>query len=1691
VGAVVVALVGSVLVGSAVVPATPAFASTGAIVPGFNTTVFGPNDDGSYPCTGQGSGVPEGCTPSAISLPFSVNFFGTNYNQLYVNNNGNLTFGAPLATYTPYPLSDAGQPIIAPFFADVDTRTGNVVTFGTGSVNGHPAFGVNWPGVGCYSENTSVLDNFQVLLIDRSDIAPGDFDVEFNYGQIQWDSGQASGGNSSCQGGTAARAGYAGGSGATGTYYQIPGSGTDGAFLDSNHSTGLIYGEHGSSQPGRYIYQFRSGQATTTSGAPSTATGLGSARAARHNPTCSTIAPVNCASGEFWHTFTDANVPGPGPNLDLTRTYNSLDASTEGPFGYGWASSYDTHLTQNADGSVTITEGDGSQVTAVPAGGGAYVVPAWADSSLTQNPNGTWTFVRQQTQTFTFTASGALQSVSDPNGYTTTLSYNGSGQLTTVTDPVGRSLSYTYGANGLVASVTDPAGRTTHYSYSAAGDLTSVTNPAGGVTSFTYDTNHLLLTMTDPNGGTLSNVYDTSGRVISQTDPLGRTTTFSYSGDNYSADGGTTTITNPNGGVKIERYVSGELVQLTRGAGTSDQAVTTYTYDPSTLGRTSVTDPNGQTWSYTYDASGNLTSVTDPLSETTTTTYNNLDEPTSVTTPLGETTTYTYDTHGNLLSSTDPLGGTTSYTYGVSGLPGLVGSVTTPDGNTTTYTYDAYGDLDSQTTHPSASTADTTTYGYNIDGEQTCVVSPNAEASGATCPSGTNAPAPGVSTTTYNSLGEVVKTVGANGGTATYTYDADGNQTSVTDPNGATTVTTYDGDGRVLTVTRGSGATASTTKYAYDLSASTAPCSTVNSTLYCDTITNPNGGITVEHYNAVGNLVERVLPGGATTTYTYDGNNNLVAETQPDGTTTTYGYNADNKLTSISYSDGTTPNVTYTYNADGNRTSMTDGTGTTTYSYNADGNLTATTDGAGNTVSYTYDPAGNIIALTYPNGKTVTRSYNSAGQLASVTDWLGNTTTFSYDHDGNLTATTYPNGDTVRSSYDNSNQMTATAVVGAGNTTLAGITYTRDANGLVTHETDSGALSGSTAYTYDTQNRLTSAGTATYGYDPAGDLVNNAGTTQTFNSAQQLTTTTNAAGTTTYTYDPNGNLTTVATTGTTTSYGYNQANELISATQTSTTSGSGGGGGVPPAPPPPVPPPAVTSVTPATGPSTGGTTVTITGTNLENATAVTFGSHAATIHTDTDTAITATSPADHAGVVNIVVTTPSGASTTSTVAQFTYQPTAPPSSSPTVTRLAPNAGRTRGGNRVLVVGTGLDTVTAVTFGTAKATNLKHLSATKLLVTSPRHPAGTVNVILTGTGGQSPTGPTDHYTYDNPPVIHTIEPNHIPTAGKTTVTISGNNLAQVGAVFFGTTRATRIVYDSQNQLIVIAPPHPAGTVHIWLATPGGRDTPTRATLFTYTNRHPPQHALRHNQRDFAGINVAPHLLTPGDNVTYTYNGDGLRMSETTSSGTQTFAWDTTAAIPEVLNDGINNYIYGPNNQPIEQISTTGTGAYYFQDNLGSTRALLASNGSVAATFDYGAYGQLTHVAGGLDTPLRWAGAYQDSATGLYYMIHRYYEPATAQFTSVDPLLRLTGAAYEYGNDDPKNVSDLTGLCTFDCFVTPTFVAPTLPSWAFSIGLLDALLAPSPPSPPSPPCPPSSLSQQVLRVSPPFPNIGLDF
>jgi hypothetical protein len=233
-----VGFVGLVVLFAAVAPVNAAIRS------GFNSSYLSANDDGS---TGL------------LNIGFTLDLWGSTYSQLYANNNGNVTFDGSLYTYTPFDLNSTGTKIIAAFFGDVDTRGygSDLLRYGTGDVGGRNAFGVTWDGVGVgyYSAHVDKLNCFQLLLIDRSDTGPGNFDIEFNYDQIQWETGDASSGSGGL-GGYPARVGYSNGAG---TSYELPGSGVSGSFLDSNTTTGLKYNSN-CNVDGRLLFTARNGE---------------------------------------------------------------------------------------------------------------------------------------------------------------------------------------------------------------------------------------------------------------------------------------------------------------------------------------------------------------------------------------------------------------------------------------------------------------------------------------------------------------------------------------------------------------------------------------------------------------------------------------------------------------------------------------------------------------------------------------------------------------------------------------------------------------------------------------------------------------------------------------------------------------------------------------------------------------------------------------------------------------------------------------------------------------------------------------------------------------------------------------------------------------------------------------------------------------------------------------------------------------------------------------------------------------------------------------------------------------------------------------------------------------------------------------------------------------------------------------
>jgi RHS repeat-associated protein len=546
----------------------------------------------------------------------------------------------------------------------------------------------------------------------------------------------------------------------------------------------------------------------------------------------------------------------------------------------------------------------------------------------------------------------------------------------------------------------------------------------------------------------------------------------------------------------------------------------------------------------------------------------------------------------------------------------------------------------------------------------------------------------------YDANGNLKSRTDGNGHATTYAYGPDNEQTVTEQADGSSTETGYNGDGLVTSQTDGNG---HTTKYAR---------------------------------NVLGEVTEVTDPLGRKTTKKYDPAGNLTSLTDPSARMTTYRYDPANRLLETTYSDGTTPNVEYEYDADGNKTKMLDGTGTSIYHYDKLDRLTEATDGHGDSTAYEYDLAGDQTQITYPGGNSVGRSFDAEGRLESVRDWLGSQTSFAYDPDSNLTAIAYPEGtaESDRYAYNFADQMSE-ATFAKGEETLASLSYGRDSEGQVAGTT-SGGLPGaeSTLSTYDPANRLTKDGASAYEYDGAGNATKLGESTAAYDEGSQLE---HVAGTS-YSFDEEGQRTKITpSSGPATSYGYDQAGNL---------------------------------------------------TSVE-----------------------------------------------------------------------------RGGE-----------------------------------------------------GETPA-----------------------------------------------------IEDS-----------------------------------------------------------------------YAYDGDGLRTSQASGETTKQLTWDQSGGLPLILGDGSYSFVYGPADAPLEQIDSEGHVTYLHNDQQGSVRMLSGEDGSVEGKSSYDAYGSLAEHTGSATSPLGYDGQYTNPDTGLIYLRARVYDPATAQFLSVDPLVTVSTTSYGYAAGNPLSYVDPSGLI---------FGIPGTPSW----------------------------------------------
>jgi alpha-tubulin suppressor-like RCC1 family protein len=339
--------------------------------------------------------------------------------------------------------------------------------------------------------------------------------------------------------------------------------------------------------------------------------------------------------------------------------------------------------------------------------------------------------------------------------------------------------------------------------------------------------------------------------------------------------------------------------------------------------------------------------------------------------------------------------------------------------------------------------------------------------------------------------------------------------------------------------------------------------------------------------------------------------------------------------------------------------------------------------------------------------------------------------------------------------------------------------------------------------------------------------------------------------------------------------------------------------------------PSVTNLEPNSGPPAGGTSVTITGTNFTGATAVKFGTANATSFTvNSETSITAVSPAG-TGTADVTVTNPAGTSGTNSADRFTY--------GPTVTNVEPKYGPPAGGTSVTITGTNFTGATAVKFGTTNATSFTANSATSITAVSPAG-TGTVDVTVTTEGATSATSSGDQFSYG--PSVTNVEPNNGPTAGGTSVSITGTNLVGVTAVKFGTANAASFTVNSPTSITAVSPAG-TGAVHVTVTTEGGTSTGSSADEFSYgpaVTRLEPEYgppgggtSVTITGTHFTGTTAVKFGST--DATSFTVNSS-TSITAVAPAGTGTV--DVTVTTPEgtSLTSRADEFHYGPNIAYIE-------------------------------------------------------------------------------------------------------------------------------------------------------------------------------
>jgi RHS repeat-associated protein len=510
---------------------------------------------------------------------------------------------------------------------------------------------------------------------------------------------------------------------------------------------------------------------------------------------------------------------------------------------------------------------------------------------------------------------------------------------------------------------------------------------------------------------------------------------------------------------------------------------------------------------------------------------------TQITDPTGGVTNYEYDPSGEHLIRVTTTEGTTEYAYtaDTSGpREHALASITFLDGTHSFFDYDGEGRLIRQQGDGGAAAV---RYNYDVasftatDAQNhvtTVLYDDSFQVRRVIDPLGR------VSTIDYDASNLPVIVGTSGGGESNLGYDALGNPTSAQDPLGEALAFTYEPNRSRL----------------------------MN---WKDAL----GHVTQFSHDANGNLTSRTQVDGSTDQYAYDAQGNVVGTVNRLGQNTRLTYNSTGQVTRKDLSDGT--HVDYSYNARGNLETVVEASGTTRMEY-LDANpdlLTKITYSTGRFLQYTYEH-GRRARMVDQSGFAVNYSYDAAGRLDVLRDSVGGLIVdYDYDPVGRLARETHGNGTVTEYTYSDAGQLLKILNFAPGGAIQSQLVYAYDNLG---RRTSVAAADGITTYAYDgvgrcTQATLPTGRVITYAYDAGGnrttasdngattsyttndlnEYIRVGSTTQTFDAAGNLLSSSNAAGSTSYRYDAEGRLVSQITPAGTWTYEYDfQGNRIAS-----------------------------------------------------------------------------------------------------------------------------------------------------------------------------------------------------------------------------------------------------------------------------------------------------------------------------------------------------------------------------------------------------------------------------------------------------------------------------------------------------------------------------------------------------------------